>query len=381
MAKKTILIGYPYWGRGGAEVATMWLMEALRDEYDLYLITRGGWDLDDLNKISGTRIDNSEIKLLQLPLHRFLRQTFLGLIWHSIYLKLCRHYARKFDLCITGSRTINWGRQAVHILSDVEWNVDLAKQYNVMPVLSESVPIKIYKWIARIIEGNPSHKVFNDFYIANSLWTAQISRPYMHKAPRVVYPPVPQHTGKTEFDPKNNDFLYLGRISPEKRLEVSIEILNGVREVYPELRFHIAGFFDNSPYAERIKDMCSPHRWIILHGAVYGNAKQELLNQFSYSINARAHEPFGISTAEMVNAGIIPFGFNDGGQKEIIIDNRLLFSNKEEAVEKIISIIDNTDLAKQIIKKLQKGIKKFSSKMFVKNMRQTVDQIFEEKNS
>jgi glycosyltransferase involved in cell wall biosynthesis len=377
---KKILIGYPYWGRGGAEVATMWLIEALKNDFEVSLITRGGFDLDELNQVSSTQLKSGEFKMIQLPFHHLLSQTKGGLIWQGVYYRMCRIYARQFDLCITASRTINWGKPAVHILSDVEWNEELMEKYGDREPSKKGLIHRLYSFASQLAEGKSRHNIASDFFIANSQWTAKVSRPYMKQESTVVYPPVPQSHEQHPITSRQNSFLYLGRISSEKRIDIAIRILEKVRVDYPELQFHIAGAFESSPYCQQISEICQQKEWIHIHGALYGQKKEEILQQYRYYINARASEPFGISTAEMIQAGMIPFAFKDGGQQEIIIDDRLVFQTEEEAVVKIKWVLANANQMQPIIENLQSNVEKFSANHFIENMNHCITGIMEKIN-
>ena len=379
--KKKVIIGYPYWGRGGAEVATMWLITSLKSFYDVTLATRGGFDLDELNEIAGTNIEGHDFKILKLPFSGLLKRKTPGLLWHSLFLRLIRHYAKKYDICITGSRVINWGKPAIHILSDVEWHPELIEQFSSEPQLTSKKGSTLYKKIGQRLEGNTNHDTSKDYYIANSKWTAARSGSFIQRTPFVVYPPVKKTKQSSNISDRKDSFIYLGRISPEKRLEKAIEILEIVKRDIPELEFHIAGKFDHSPYSQKIQQICNTRSWIVLHGPVYGEKKTELLKQFKYYINARASEPFGIATVEMIMAGIIPFVFNDGGQTEIVSDKQLRFNSNEEAVEKILTLHNHPEPEQNIINNLQNRMNHFSSDYFCKSMLSTIQTIERNINS
>jgi glycosyltransferase involved in cell wall biosynthesis len=375
--KKKILIGYPYWGSGGAEVATMWLIEALKENYNLSLITRGNFHLDKLNLIAGTDVKTNEIKVINTQLKVTLKTNIFGRIWNALYLRMCRFFATDYDLCITGSQTINWGRKAIHILSDAEWNEELKITFGCTQE-PKSFLFKIYNWGAKMIEGHPNHLLSNDLYIANSKWTARVSSPYINTKIRVVYPPVQPIKYTFAATRKNNSFLYIGRISPEKRIELAIDILKKIRSIHSNLTLHIAGEIENSAYSRFIMELCNKEDWIFLHGALYGGKKTEILHSCQFYINARASEPFGISTVEAIQSGIIPFAFNDGGQTEIIKNHKLLFSNKDEAHEKISAVLMDKDSQDKILFGLQKQAEEFSSLIFSRHMLMTINEITNE---
>ena len=64
-----VVIGHPYMGRGGSEARVMWLIEALKQDFDVTVVTTGGWDLAALNSYYGTRVGKTKSRF---ALHPFL---------------------------------------------------------------------------------------------------------------------------------------------------------------------------------------------------------------------------------------------------------------------------------------------------------------------
>lgn len=340
--KKNILLGHPYWGRGGAEIATMYLISALKDKYNVCILTRGGWNLSELNTCAGTFIEESEIQIIYPPCSGILKQTTGGAIWDGLYRRYCRIIAPKYDLCITASRFIDWGVPAIHFLSDVTWNKELREQFNSNELIVNKSSIRYAlfhfgNWLAG--SSNRSTTIY-DTFVANSKWTASVSSKYCKRPIKIVSPVIPGEFYLKEWKKREIAFVLLGRISPEKKIEEAIAILKRVREQGYNISLHIIGQFGTTAYEKLIQSICNEEgTWVNCIGSVYGESKIRLLSSFRFGISGCECEAFGIATGEMVKAGMLPFIPFDGAQKEIVRREELIYKNKEEAINKIIKVL------------------------------------------
>ena len=79
----------------------------------------------------------------------------------------------------------------------------------------------------------------------------------------------------------------------------------------------------------------------------------------------RENEQFGISVAEMVKAGCIPFVPASGGPEEIVGENpNLIFHNNGEAVKKIVAVLSDEELAGFLTETLKERALLFSVDKF-----------------
>lgn len=364
-------MGHPYWGRGGAEIVIMHLVEALKEEYSVYIITRGGFNLNELNKCAGTTIKGTEIEIVNPPFSTILKKTTLGAMWDGLYRRYCRFIATEFDLCITGSRVLDWGVPAIHFLSDVTWNKALQIKYNAneLQINKNIARSKLHlfsNWLAGSSNRSP---LIYDTFVANSIWTAEVSSKYCKEKITVISPFIPGEYIQQPWNGRKNSFVLLGRISPEKKIEEAISLLKEVKERGHNISLEIIGDFDGSLYANKINSICEKERsWVKCHGSVYGNAKMKLLENFRFGVSACNIEAFGISTGEMIKAGVIPFVPYEGAQKEIVNKEELIYSNKKEAINKIICVLESEHLQVRLNKFLVERSKMFSAISFRKSV-------------
>ena len=366
-----ILIGHPYWGRGGAEIATMWMLQSLLQDYQVDVVTRGGWDLDELNLAAGTNIQRDTVQVHYAP---FSNRRFAGALWLGCFYRFCRKIASQYDLCITASRVIDWGVPAIHFLSDVTWHHTLQNQFYSAEFHERKGLLRSVYWkLGDLIAGKSGRAPEqHDLFIANSQWTAQYAATFCCKDVNVIYPPVPgKFDNLMPWNERENTFVCLGRISEEKNIEQVISILELVRETYPSITLRIVGHFDDTPYCQFILNLCeSRNDWITVHNGLYGEEKENLLGRCRYGLSACKREAFGIATAEMIKAGVIPFVPKEGAQRELLMDKSLSYESNDDAAKKIRTVLaSTTNQMKLHLENMQSGTsfstEKFSSKVNV----------------
>jgi glycosyltransferase involved in cell wall biosynthesis len=172
------------------------------------------------------------------------------------------------------------------------------------------------------------------------------------------------------WEEKEQAFVMIGRIAPEKQVENAIAILEAVRQRGHTIRLHLCGQIENDLYGQRIEQLCREHAdWIVPEGRVSGAKKAQILTHCRFGLQTRAAEPFGISVAELVKAGAITFASAGGGQAEILQHSDLLFSSVDDAVEKIIPVLDNPSIQSTLRAHLANQAQRFSAQSFVHGVR------------
>ena len=378
--RKRILFGHPYWGRGGAEVAAMWILRAFCQEYRVDIVTRGGWDLDDLNRCSGTRIRREDLGAILYPPFDPQVLTRGGMLWNGLFERHCRRLAARYDLCITASRALDWGWPAVHFLSDVAWNRRLQERFLCPEALIGASPFRrAYFGLGRWLGGSSGRDPAQyDIFVANSQWTAAISAEYCKIPPVVIYPAVPGAAVRTPWNQRENSFLCLGRISPEKQIERVMAILDQVRVLGHAIRMHLVGTTDESAYLWQIQKLSEARReWVVFHGPLYGEDKLKLLACCRYGLNACNREAFGIATAEFMKSGIVPFVPQEGAQAEIVQERELIYQDIEDAALKIDALLRSETRQQELHQAMLRRGAEFTPERFCQAVRDLVSRVLD----
>jgi glycosyltransferase involved in cell wall biosynthesis len=374
-----VIIGHPWMGRGGSEAAVMWLIEALKEDHDVTVVTTGGWDLAELNDYYGTRIGEDQVKLRIAPVPWPARNLSAAALRGACFQRFARQIAGEYDVRISAYNPTDWGLPAIHFIADFSWHRELRERFD------PPTPGFIYRdsWLRRLYlktaasYANPSGRdiLTEDRIIANSRWSAELMRKgWGVDCVAVVYPPVWTEFPEAPWEEKENAFVMLGRVAQEKRIEDAIAILDAVRQRGHAIQLHLCGEIGSDSYGRRIALLCQKHAdWIIPEGYISGARKIELLGRCRYGIQTRSAEPFGISLVEMIKAGAIVFAHNDGGQVEILDQPSLLFADTTEAVEKIHDALSRSSLQSALRIHLGQRANLFSAQTFMKEVQAIFD--------
>lgn len=373
-----IAIGHPFLGRGGSEARVMWLIEALKDGHRVDVVTTGGWDLKELNHAYSTSVQSHEVHIRIPPVARLLGKASAAALRAGIYQRYCRSVAIDYDLCISAYNITDWGAPAIHFIADFCWSKEIRDRFDPQTpgMFYRDSPLRrTYLEIGRLLRRPSGRNPWReDIIIANSVWTAKTLHAMYGRQFQVIYPPVPGMYPIVSWEKKVPDFFCISRIEPEKRIEDAISILSRVRTYGYPVKFHVMGRFPETPYARRLKALCKKNaEWIVLEGAVYGPAKFELLSRFRYGIHTCRREAFGITVAEMVRAGAIPFAPAEGGQAEILGDESLLFHDLDDAVVRIVEVLRSEDRQAKVRHRLAEKGRLFSEGHFVSNIQRLIE--------
>lgn len=367
--RKKIAIYYPAFMGGGAEAVALWMLEALQDAYDLTLFTAAAVDFDRLNTMYGTRLSAQSVKVQALLPARFrslchsliANNGALRMIFFHWLIRVFKQHQPDYDLGISAFNAVDLGRRGIQYIH----------------------------WI-NVIEGNPiywkiSHftpaQLSQNISLANSSLVAESARKRYGVEPTVVFPPVVMEAIDLPWDEKEDAFICSGRFTQAKQPHKVIQILKQVRERGFDVKLHMTGGGGGAyewKYQRFFKQMVQENQdWVTTHENLPYKDYVKILSRCRYGFHFK-QEPFGISIAEMVKAGALPFVRSKGGQVEIVGAHHtdLLFDNPEDAVEKIVAVLSNPDRQAQLRQSLTEQKQLFSTQRFMGEIRQAVQAYF-----
>ena len=376
--RRKVVIGHPMLGLGGSESTLMWMIEALKRDFDVTVMTTGGWDLPALNHYYGTHVKQDEVTVRFAPVPFIVQSLSAAALRGACFQRFARQIAGEYDIRISAYNATDWGLPAFHFIADFSWHMAIREHFHPPSpgfIYRNTLARRFYLRVAKAY-GKPSDRdvLRDDFVIANSRWSAEIVKQYCGvDCGAVLYPPVSGEFPNVPWDQKEQAFVMIGRIAPEKQIERAIEILEAVRNRGHALQFHLCGPIENDPYGQRIAQICFERAdWIKLEGRVTGEKKTRILSHCRFGIQTCGAEGFGISVAEMAKAGAIVFAHKNGGQAEILGDQDLLFSDTNDAVEKILSVLEHQSLQSKLRTHLQVRAQMFSAQHFVRDVQSLV---------
>ncbi len=369
--KKSVAVYYPVFSGGGAEAVCLWSLEAFKETYDLTLFTIFDIDFEKLNSMYGTKLSHEIVKIRTIlptitkallgPLLANNRD-FTILAMHFTLRHLKAHN-QEYDLLLSGYNAVDFGRigiQYIHWINVVH-NNDL---YNKVSDFS----LESMKRNVSITNSSVVAKAIKDEYGIDS---------------KVVYPPVLVDDQNLLWEQKENAFICSGRLVKAKQPHQAIQILKKVRQKGFDVKLYITGGGGGLygwKYKRTLNKIVKENsKWVRLCKNLSYKDYINVLAKCRYGIHWKK-EPFGISIAEMVKAGAIPFVRSEGGQVEIVGEENqeLFFDNQDEAVDKIITVLSNSEKQKKLQASLEQRKFIFSADKFMTDMRHVVKNYFEQ---
>lgn len=366
---------YPAFLGGGAEAVGLWILQALQDQYDVTLYTVSDLTFDRLNAMYGTTIAPEKVKVRSLFPKSWLQtiNTCIANQWHFRMVVFHRLIAKlkaergEFATCISAYNAVDWGKpleqgpgQGLTGINYIHWiNVlDGNRFYN---LLSNTQP----------------SRVKTHCNLANSKMVAGKAQKAYGCEPRLLYPPVVIEVQDIPWDEKEYSFICSGRLTLPKVPHKVIEILTRVRDRGFPVKLEMTGGGGGiyaSGYLKRIKAMVAERTdWITLHEDLSYQDYVNVLSRCRYGIHYKT-EPFGISIAEMIKAGAIPFVRSFGGQVEIVGEHHedLFFFDLDGAVETICKVLGDEQRQAELRDSLKIQQQLFSTERFMGEIQQVV---------
>lgn len=369
---------------GGGEGVASWILEALRQDYEVTLLTSEPVDLNLLDRRYGTSLTGS--KLTVRTMNRLVRR-FLELDpdpgsiqKHAYLMRLSKRVRHQYDLVVGADNEGDFGLPAVqyihypflaHVYPRVRSSCDLPLGQK-LACLSKG---EIRPWM--LVADYSFDRMKANHTLVNSDWTGRWVKEVYGINTTTVHPPAPGLFPKIEWDEREDGFVMIGRLDRAKRFDWCLKVLSVVRTKFPQVRMHIVGrsSLEARDYPVFLRALVQANSsWVTLHDDLSRVEIAELAACQRYGMHAFTGEHFGMAVAEMVRAGCIPFVHNSGGPPEIVgHDSRLIYESEEDAAEKIMQVLGNPAAQEDIRKRLALRRDCYSVETFVRAIRTEVE--------
>lgn len=357
---------------GGAEAVALNILEALEDEHQVTLLTTTTVNLDRQNEYHGTDVSNTEIHQPQLfaGLDEIVGDQF-HVLRYALLNRYLQYQEEKYDLVISGFNgfkstlpCICYFHHPIYDRSGLEHDVQ-----------SNSRMRQAYKRIAAGIAGVSTRSLQSTIQLSNSHWTGAMVERIYGTRPETLYPPVDVSDFSEVTDGRReNGFVSIGRIAPDKNVLRNIEIVRRLRERGHDVHLHLVGPVQRSDYYDRVEAAADPS-FVSIEGAVSRERLVDLIQTHRYGLHGKEYEHFGMVIVEMLAGGMLPFLPATGGQVEIVDnDPRLLYESTANAVEKITSVLSTEERKKALAETLTGSIEQYSCERFQAQFREIVEQ-------
>lgn len=373
--------------KGGGESVCMNAIEALQDEHDVTLITLTEPDIAELNDYFETDVDKLPVETLPvvggvLDKVKAVTNFEFDLLKTALLNRYLKYHEHEFDVIVSTTNELALNSPSVQYIHLPQF--DRAALPDTIGSMDKSHRIyTLYDKVCSVLAGFDKGAIGSDdnHLLTNSKWTAEIVKEVYDETPTVVYPPVDTETfsefGDIPWSEKENGFATIGRILPLKNILRVIDIVAGVHERGHDVTLRIYGPVANEEYFDRVKQRAAEYDFVQLEGELQHSDEDQMrtLCRQRYYLNGCDYEAFGISIAEMVSAGAIPFVPNNGGQTEIVNGrNELTYESVDEAVDKIDDILTDENLSSKLRSELAHRESDFTYEAFQSNIRSAVNE-------
>ena len=377
LRKRILLVQEVLRPPGGVSAVAAWILEALKDEYDVTVLTGGPADLAGLNRFYGTSLRDSDISVLY-P-NRLIRGVArldpdVGSIQMAAYLmRMGRRYRDSFDLVMAaGFEEMDLGGRGLVYVHHPELARFWGKYQDSRAGVTGLLRGRTRAWV--LVSGFRIDRFQENTILANSDWTGRRVHEAYGMRSQTLYPPVMAGGPQLPWAERENSFVAAGRLVGNKRMDWIIGVLGKVRERHPNIRLHLAGSQDSRcearDFLRDLRRLVRANRdWVELHENLSRDGLMELMGRCRYGIHALVNEHFGMAPAEALMAGCIPFVHNSGGQVEITGSDPRLCYEDDEAAAKISAVLDSVELQRDLLGSLAARRELFTVDRFVAGIR------------
>jgi glycosyltransferase involved in cell wall biosynthesis len=359
---------------GGAAGVAAWMVQALKDDHAVTLLAWRRPDLAALNDFFGTTIGPRDlaVALPPAPVRALVAAlpapTYL--LRAAILLRLAKRRAHDFEVLLTGDNEGDFGPRGVQYIN-YPWDLLPRPALETRWYHGRALVAAYRELCIRLADFSDERMRHTPALVSSDYVGRLVGRRY-GIVPRTLYPPVMGRFPAVPWEARERAFLCVGRIAPDKQLDRVMDIVARVRAEVPSIRLRIVGTPEGA-YAERIAARVRAEGgWITLQSGLSREALAALMARHRYGIHGHLNEHYGMVVAEMVHAGCIVWVPNDGGQVEIVGDERLRYDTIEGGAAGIVRTLRDPGEEADLRQRLALRARRFSTEIFVRELRAVI---------
>ncbi len=357
----------PFGGGGGV---CAWMLEALQQEHEVTLLAWERPDFEALNRFYGTSLSDARIRVeVALPVvpAAIKRAEVLRRLRHFILLAIARA-TPDADLVLSAQEEGDLGGGGIQYVHFPQHDPD---RIAALPRLPRAVWAGYHR-LVRWATGTSMARMRDNVTVVNSDWIGEKVRAIHQVDTITIHPPAAGEFPEVPWSEREDGFVCVGRLAYEKRFEVVIEIVRRVRERGRDVHLHIVATDDNPAYGARIAELARRYPWVTLQRNVSRDELSSIIARHRYGLHGMREEHFGMAVAEMVVAGVLAFVPRGGGQVEIVSDARLQWATPDEAVARILAVLEDPRLNQTLREKLAARREHLRPERFMREVRELV---------
>lgn len=366
---------------GGGNGVASWMLQALLEEHSVTTLTWRPLDVRPIDRFYGTSLTGRSIsRVLVSGLSRALigaAPTSMALMRSAVLVAEARRLSPDFDLIVSANNEADFGRPSILYVHYPCYRrprptVDIRWFHHPLIMLDA------YYALADSIADVKPERLRQHLVLTNSDWTGGVYRAVHGGRTTTLYPPVPSAFPRVAWEARENGFVSIGRIAPEKELDRVIDIVAGVRRLHADAHLHIVGTPGEASYYRRLKERIRSLPWVTTHEDVAQSEVIRLISMHRFGLHGMLEEHFGMGPAEMVGGGCLVWVHNAGGQVEVVDrDPRFLYDSVDEAVEKILDVMSDEERRRSASESLGRRRTAFSVDVFTRQFQDHVNDFME----
>lgn len=321
---------------GGERVAIHSMKEALRQGHEVYLATEN-FDVDTFEDFFGVQGLFENVRLVTYrPFRPVIRKALLyqRLVYHQSRLRRIVSKKGMFDLILNTAEVAN---QPSTRLPSIEYCY-FPDYFSHLESNGHSRLWELYYWPARVFNHDRVSRI--DRLLAVSDFTREFVRKKWGRESTTLYPPCPIDLYSNLRVPKRDLVVTVGRIAPEKRMGLFLEIARRV----PDIDFAIIGSVasDQASYYDSLRAAAPANVSFVVAPL---RRVGELLGSAKVYLHCAWNEHFGITIVEAMAAGCVPVVHNTGGPREIVSEDvGYRWNSIDEAARQVSTMIGDDAL-------------------------------------
>lgn len=352
--KRKVLIYYRYFGftLGGGEYLPLTFVSMLQKTCDVTLALDRTDHFERAVGLIGIPVDLDRLKVVKVMPGSYHATT--NNMYQSLYrFRRLRRLAADADVCISLANIMDFGKPGHHFLITTDLGdpgfADYVRSHG-HP--TASLPTRFRRFVldgvARPLLGMRSKKALirdpREYVYPNSLYAESLMKGYYGPFNGTVFLPPTLFECRPADAPRDPlKVLYLGRVSPAKRITDIIDIVGRAREISGlDFTLSLAGRLDEGAFKDKLTELAATRPWLGFAGEKYGEDKARFLLSGTYAIHAMRAEAFGISVTEYMKAGLIPLVPDEGGSCEVVSHPALTYRTPEEAAQILARLAANS---------------------------------------
>jgi glycosyltransferase involved in cell wall biosynthesis len=351
---------------GGERVAIHSIVAALKGGHDVYLASEH-FDVPAFEDFFACPGVFKSVHMLTYPSFRPIAERavlYQRLLYHEWRLKRILPQAGDVDLILST-------QDAAYMPSTKSPTV----QYCYFP-----------EWFVHL-ESNPSSLFWKMYYLPGTVFyrsrvdridlmlsTSNFTKGYVRKKwgrdSTTLYPPCPIDLYRDLNGPKENLVITIGRVVPEKRMSLFLEIARQL----PQVKFAIIGSVapERESHLQHLKDTAPANVSFVISPL---RRVKDLLSKAKIYVHSALNEHFGISIVEAMAAGCVPVVHDSGGPREIVSnDVGYRWNSVTEAVTQISSLVADEATRKELSKASELRAERFTPEVFERDMGKVIRQ-------